>query len=114
MSLRNCAAVSPSHSNGPSERPSRLIWLWRHGPMTRKLFPILPFAFSASQLVIAPYMSSWSHSPCSHSVGTFEGLAATSLSSACRSEEHTSELQSLMRISYAVFCLKKKNQQDNT
>src|SRR3546814_7929980 len=29
-------------------------------------------------------------------------------SSAVRSEEHTSELQSLMRISYAVFCLKKK------
>src|SRR3546814_2816598 len=28
-----------------------------------------------------------------------------------RSEEHTSELQSLMRISYAVFCLKKQNQQ---
>src|SRR3546814_7339546 len=27
----------------------------------------------------------------------------------CRSEEHTSELQSLMRISYAVFCLKNKN-----
>src|SRR3546814_7980116 len=33
-----------------------------------------------------------------------------------RSEEHTSELQSLMRISYAVFCLKKKttNKQQNT
>src|SRR3546814_7985450 len=30
-----------------------------------------------------------------------------------RSEEHTSELQSLMRTSYAVFCLKKKNQQTN-
>src|SRR3546814_9127923 len=30
-----------------------------------------------------------------------------------RSEEHTSELQSLMRISYAVFCLKKKTQQHN-
>src|SRR3546814_5679524 len=29
-----------------------------------------------------------------------------------RSEEHTSELQSLMRISYAVFCLKKKTQQN--
>src|SRR3546814_10709226 len=29
-----------------------------------------------------------------------------------RSEEHTSELQSLMRISYAVFCLKKKNKKD--
>src|SRR3546814_3321982 len=30
-----------------------------------------------------------------------------------RSEEHTSELQSLMRISYAVFCLKKKNNKRN-
>src|SRR3546814_10913702 len=30
-----------------------------------------------------------------------------------RSEEHTSELQSLMRISYAVFCLKKKNKTTN-
>src|SRR3546814_7031183 len=33
---------------------------------------------------------------------------------AARSEEHTSELQSLMRISYAVFCLKKKKQQVDT
>src|SRR3546814_5685824 len=31
-----------------------------------------------------------------------------------RSEEHTSELQSLMRISYAVFCLKKKKSYTNT
>src|SRR3546814_3727274 len=31
-----------------------------------------------------------------------------------RSEEHTSELQSLMRISYAVFCLKKKKQKNNS
>src|SRR3546814_5190838 len=34
------------------------------------------------------------------------------ISAAGRSEEHTSELQSLMRISYAVFCLKKKNTGD--
>src|SRR3546814_7070585 len=33
------------------------------------------------------------------------------LNGAKRSEEHTSELQSLMRISYAVFCLKKQNTQ---
>src|SRR3546814_6054014 len=33
--------------------------------------------------------------------------------SPARSEEHTSELQSLMRISYAVFCLKKKNKKSN-
>src|SRR3546814_2579095 len=32
----------------------------------------------------------------------------------CRSEEHTSELQSLMRISYAVFCLKKQTQKLKT
>src|SRR3546814_2029341 len=46
------------------------------------------------------------------------GSASSALIQACsvpwrsmelRSEEHTSELQSLMRISYAVFCLKKKN-----
>src|SRR3546814_2399948 len=35
----------------------------------------------------------------------------TTLTTFGRSEEHTSELQSLMRISYAVFCLKKKNKQ---
>src|SRR3546814_10298314 len=34
------------------------------------------------------------------------------LASSVRSEEHTSELQSLMRSSYAVFCLKKKNTHD--
>src|SRR3546814_5423747 len=37
------------------------------------------------------------------------GLAALDL---VGSEEHTSELQSLMRISYAVFCLKKKNRSE--
>src|SRR3546814_1833079 len=35
---------------------------------------------------------------------------ALAVAQAARSEEHTSELQSLMRISYAVFCLKKKKQ----
>src|SRR3546814_7121801 len=39
------------------------------------------------------------------------GFATTLRNIGSRSEEHTSELQSLMRISYAVFCLKKKNTQ---
>src|SRR3546814_10231236 len=39
---------------------------------------------------------------------TVAGLTADALAINERSEEHTSELQSLMRISYAVFCLKKK------
>src|SRR3546814_6816966 len=44
--------------------------------------------------------------------GDLEGKRGFSLGGVLpgkRSEEHTSELQSLMRISYAVFCLKKKN-----
>src|SRR3546814_1792879 len=44
----------------------------------------------ARRALYQPYLLDWSH------------IAP------CRSEEHTSELQSLMRISYAVFCLKKK------
>src|SRR3546814_4498416 len=42
--------------------------------------------------------------------GSYRAVGASAASSADvrRSEEHTSELQSLMRISYAVFCLKKK------
>src|SRR3546814_4405253 len=42
----------------------------------------------------------------------FRVLMSTIIGS--RSEEHTSELQSLMRISYAVFCLKKKKKKLNT
>src|SRR3546814_5605497 len=41
---------------------------------------------------------------------TIEVSGLSSGNYAIRSEEHTSELQSLMRISYAVFCLKKKNE----
>src|SRR3546814_1290101 len=38
--------------------------------------------------------------------------SVTNMAKMKRSEEHTSELQSLMRISYAVFCLKKKKQKN--
>src|SRR3546814_5742151 len=41
-------------------------------------------------------------------------LDATQIKPQVRSEEHTSELQSLMRISYAVFCLKKKKRDRST
>src|SRR3546814_1661686 len=42
-----------------------------------------------------------------------ETTVVAAIELAVRSEEHTSELQSLMRISYAVFCLKKKHIQHN-
>src|SRR3546814_6792621 len=44
-----------------------------------------------------------------HPAGALYRTAARGDTVTGRSEEHTSELQSLMRISYAVFCLKKKN-----
>src|SRR3546814_10435923 len=78
-------------------------------------------------------ISDWSSDVCSSDLGTLSSLAselsqpeleaaagnggneirawlmlAAAMNDAPRSEEHTSELQSLMRISYAVFCLKKK------
>src|SRR3546814_2971724 len=57
---------------------------------------------------------------CDHGAGgagaltRFAGWPATVRRKRMRSEEHTSELQSLMRISYAVFCLKKKNTRSHT
>src|SRR3546814_443604 len=42
-----------------------------------------------------------------------EARVVGSIETVARSEEHTSELQSLMRISYAVFCLKKKTRTHN-
>src|SRR3546814_7783118 len=49
-------------------------------------------------------------SPTSSSSRSERGLSHGTVDRHHRSEEHTSELQSLMRISYAVFCLKKKKQ----
>src|SRR3546814_1740553 len=46
--------------------------------------------------------------------GDGDGIVEENAVQEARSEEHTSELQSLMRISYAVFCLKKKKKQKTT
>src|SRR3546814_3865867 len=54
-----------------------------------------------------PDLAAWMLEQCGVSYDDFQmALWAEEMD---RSEEHTSELQSLMRISYAVFCLKKKN-----
>src|SRR3546814_3713131 len=49
------------------------------------------------------------HDPDAQLAGYVQGDATLTCWHCARSEEHTSELQSLMRISYAVFCLKKQN-----
>src|SRR3546814_2540123 len=52
---------------------------------------------------------------CNHCGHDSDYRSRSSCNGSIRSEEHTSELQSLMRISYAVFCLKKKKKkQDKT
>src|SRR3546814_7623364 len=63
--------------------------------------PCLSLLMSAFALPIPPR-------PITRSLHWRTERSATACSK-LRSEEHTSELQSLMRISYAVFCLKKKN-----
>src|SRR3546814_1525115 len=58
-----------------------------------------------------PFASESRHDPFARQRGGHGGNQAWKCRQG-RSEEHTSELQSLMRISYAVFCLKKKNQKN--
>src|SRR3546814_7725965 len=74
----------------------------RHRPPSRLRVAGGPYR----ELLSRPGRSAGSRRRRSQGTGTSRyvgGVAAL-----CRSEEHTSELQSLMRISYAVFCLKKK------
>src|SRR3546814_5816312 len=64
----------------------------------------------ARPLRLRDWMISTPSMPDSASSSTWVMRVSTT---AARSEEHTSELQSLMRISYAVFCLKKKTRTQN-
>src|SRR3546814_3526457 len=86
--------------------------------LTDTLFPYPPLFRSLPSSVTRPSSTtatrSASEAVCSRcAIATTVRPVTTAASerSRCRarSEEHTSELQSLMRISYAVFCLKKKN-----
>src|SRR3546814_9767971 len=86
-----------------------------------KLTLVVEFIFMAFVLVFRPWgllgkpLASVRHAgqadaPLRPSNAAFRWFALLLIAMfAFRSEEHTSELQSLMRISYAVFCLKKKN-----
>src|SRR3546814_10044156 len=76
----------------PDQQPTP-VRLERQFPVPRSPFPVPAFAATRRERPPAPESA--------HPDRTPSGSHA-------RSEEHTSELQSLMRISYAVFCLKKK------
>src|SRR3546814_1357752 len=92
----------------------------RRPPISTRTDTLFPYTtLFRSTAIRAPAMISdtTNSSTCAHSVrlntpatddrksGAVEGDSTSATD--CRSEEHTSELQSLMRISYAVFCLKK-------
>src|SRR3546814_4266234 len=97
-----------------------MLWLPPRSTRTDTLFPyttlfrasarsaprgqILPHRSSSLSFVLVPFLSERRDRL---QTGLFR-YAPPSPYSSPRSEEHTSELQSLMRISYAVFCLKKK------
>src|SRR3546814_21023 len=89
-------------------------------------FPIYRLAVISVAVAVALGLSAWLHfsraglyvraSSVDSLTTAMQGVDTERLSIGvvARSEEHTSELQSLMRISYAVFCLQKKTQKSNT
>src|SRR3546814_2602215 len=79
-----------------SDKPITLDIMAKGGSMSEKMATVLKIAGACRFNIVI-------------SGGT--GSGKTTMLNALRSEEHTSELQSLMRISYAVFCLTKKTGQ---
>src|SRR3546814_1921204 len=84
---------------------------YRHGPSR-----LWPRRIQVFRLPAAEGGRSASHGPLSPACGNREPLERGdgNRPTLSRSEEHTSELQSLMRLSYAVFCLKKTKQHKQT
>src|SRR3546814_4168417 len=87
-------------------------------PRSTRTDTLLPYTTLFRSIAVAADFSCQLSDPCLNGVirgngMTYEnqafGTRLTNMVVNGRSEEHTSELQSLMRISYAVFCLKKKN-----
>src|SRR3546814_2641512 len=74
--------------------------------------PVVPTATMPS--VPSAICHSTSADRLSQSTAPSGNMGVTTATMLPRSEEHTSELQSLMRISYAVFCLKKKKKKNKT
>src|SRR3546814_3599688 len=78
----------------------------RRPPRSTRTDTLFPYT-TLFRSMLTPSRSSIAFSDCSVN-GMFRSRSPVPFRPTTRSEEHTSELQSLMRISYAVFCLKKK------
>src|SRR3546814_6813195 len=82
----------------------------RRPPRSTRTDTLFPYTtlFRSGPPAAKPLAGSWRRDRHSCAGGLVRNFG-TANCNGVRSEEHTSELQSLMRISYAVFCLKKKN-----
>src|SRR3546814_1595378 len=104
------ASHGPGGSSSRMSRPISRAWrvsLHPSANRSRKTVSRAPESVQDAQ----ESMSSETRWPISSSASAAESKARNSCG-VSRSEEHTSELQSLMRISYAVFCLKKKKKKE--
>src|SRR3546814_2788050 len=119
-----CSSDLPLHRG--DALPAELALLGQQGglrPLRARLAPYLRASGCHQQLLqqLRPLPVSREADPADDpfgaagpaSAGLWQGRERARLAARGRSEEHTSELQSLIRISYAVFCLKKKNKSDN-
>src|SRR3546814_5225655 len=104
------AVYEKSHVDSLSlRRRVRAPCLWRHptqGRMPCSTFTTYPAIASRAMSSVTSSPTPGANLPALNSLRLITVVALAPME---RSEEHTSELQSLMRISYAVFCLKKKN-----
>src|SRR3546814_10014754 len=98
------AGIDPALS-----RPVDALLIPEGGSRLRALAPLLPFFDIDPRAVKFIGTGLWDDA----SLGSEPALLGGWYAGPARSEEHTSEIQSLMRISYAVFCLTKKNTKRN-
>src|SRR3546814_3714752 len=99
---RDLFTLLPLYSSSPTLLPYLCIFflMIRRPPRSTRTDTLFPYTTLFRSRTSGPTASR--RSPSS------TPMASRGASTPSRSEEHTSELQSLMRISYAVFCLKKK------
>src|SRR3546814_7067191 len=109
----------PKKSNQKKRHPGSALLLRSSGAKARVPFLLPTFSLGKQRKVGRPTGRNKSvDEPTKRSERVRKSSASETASgifaAQARSEEHTSELQSLMRISYAVFCLKKKNNTTTT
>src|SRR3546814_4245562 len=112
--LTSGVPLPPDVINAAGRRYDVILPFGCDGPAPEESTAPLRWRYDADEQILRVHVASnrwelreWGMAPTDNAETSFQGFWM----SRPRSEEHTSELQSLMRISYAVFCLKKKNQQ---